>query len=375
MMNSAIVGICCMAFLATIGLPAAYAQQGVGPEPHWSQGRDYNENPGMGFNRGKTWREIMEEVQHAPILEDAYTIVSRSIRYQLSDLDDPVSSRAIAKEQAKQSIVNEIIEAIAVKAKAAKNVSKKVYGMSEGISYELLPDRDMIRMLLPSVIWVEGEEETLEGNALMVRAGTRVALAQIVPLVLGISDSEGALSEIRQIRNSALDALNVIMQIQRSGDAGKDKTMQEEYSDAVDKLMTADYLEQGRYNAIFGKAKSAIDAYSKALQVAPGLAIAYRNRGGVHWHQKDYRNAMADFLNAHTSDAMSHTEARDFGACINDTEAALKLHDEYGPAYYQRAVCRIGLKQQAAGIADLKKAAQLGEKRAQSLLRSKNIVW
>jgi len=329
----------------------------------------------MGFNKGKTWREIMEEAQNVPMVEDAYTTVSRSVKYRLSDLDDAITSQAIAREQARASIVNEIIDRIDVETEAAKNVSKKVYGMSEGISYELLPSQDTIRTILPSIILVEEEEEELKGSVLALKAKAKTAFARIVPLITGISGSEGALSEIREVRSSAADALKEIMQIQESRNASKDQALQQRYSDAVDRLMTADYLEEGRYYAVFGKTEAAIDAYTKALQVSPGLAMAYRNRGGVRWHLKDYEKAMGDFLSAFTSDAMSYTESRDFEACIERTEAALELHEEYGPAYYHRAVCRIGLKQQAVAIADLKKAAQLGESRAQQLLSTKNIAW
>ena len=90
---------------------------------------------------------------------------------------------------------------------------------------------------------------------------------------------------------------------------------------------------------------------------------------------KDNAKAIADFLNAYTSDAIDHTESRDFQACIDVTEAALKLFEDYPAAYYQRAVCHVGLGQQMSAKNDFVKAAQLGEKRAQHTLTSKGIAW
>ncbi len=363
--------LCCLALLAIVIAPVGSEAQMGAP----SIG-GYSEDPGMGVDRGDTWRELMEGAQNTPLDEDTFTTVSRSRTYRLSKLDNRLTGKAIAWEQVKGAIIDELIDNIAAEAKAARNVSKKVYGKSSGISYELLPDRDVMEVILPNLMAIETTDEKWRKGSLKLKAKTKVAMARIVPAMSAIRGNPEAYSEISNVRSMAADAMEDILQMQRAA-AGKGKKLASDqtYLDVVHQLTTADQLERGRHFALKGETQPAIEAYDKAIEASPGLAIAYRNRGRIQLHLKAHGEAMADFLRAYACDAIDHTESREFGACIDDTDAAIKLFEEYGPAYYQRAVCHVGLGQQKSAKSDFIKAAQLGEKRAQSFLSSKGIAW
>lgn len=379
-------GICCLAFLAVIIAPASADAQAPGqgnqssigsPAPSSADGRGYSEDAYMGYFKGKTWQEVMEEAQNTLVMEAVLTTITRTGTYDLTTLDNELTGEAIALEQVKGSLLDEVIDRITAGAKAAaQNVSKKVYGKSAGISYELLPDREAISLILPSLILVEETSKDRRKGVLKLKAKTRIALSRIVPMISAINGEPSIRSEISDVRSMAADAMREIVQIQEAtAESGKTSALNQRYTDAVNRLITADQLERGRYFALQGQTQEAIDAYTMALETSPGLAVAYRNRGGVHLYLKDHAKAMADFLNAYTSDAIDHTESKDFQACLADTEAALELFEDYGTAYFHRAVCRIGLRQQLSAKNDFIKAAQLGEKRAQNYLTSKGIAW
>ena len=361
----------CFALLAIIMTPiSSDAQMGVP-----SVG-SYSESPGMGIDKGDTWRELMEASENIPLDEDAYTTITRSRTYHLSSLDNRSTGKAIAWEQTKESIIDELIDNITKEARATISVSKKVYGKSSGISYELLPDHENIKMILPSIISFEQTMEDWGDGILKLKAKTRVALSRIVPAISAIRAKPAAYGEISGVRNMATEAMKKIIQMQNAlAESSSKTTSNQPYIDAVNRLITADQLEKGRYLALKGETQQAIKAYTMAIETSPALAIAYRNRGGIHLHLKNHDKAMEDFLKAHASDAIDHTQARDFQACLADTEAALKLFEDYATAYYQRAVCNIGLGQQKTVKDDFIKAAQLGEKRAQDFLSSKGITW
>jgi tetratricopeptide (TPR) repeat protein len=336
----------------------------------------YSEDPGMGIDRGDTWRELMEGSHYVPLDEDTFTTIVRSRTYHLTKRDNRASGKAIAWEQIKESISDELIDNMTQEAKAAKNVSKKVYGKSAGISYELLPDRKDIKVILPSIIAFEETIEDWEEGTLRLGARTRVALARIVTTLSKIRANAQAYNEINSVRTMAREAMEEIRRIRSTmAGTGERGTSDQPYIEAVHRLIAADRLERGRYFALKGDTQQALGAYTQAIEAAPGLAIAYRNRGAIHAFLKQNRQAIVDFLRAYSNDAIEHMKSKEFDACISDTKAALSLHEEYGLAYYQRAVCHIGLGDQKMAKADFIKAAQLGERKAQDLLTSKDIAW
>ena len=374
-MRKLYTGICCFLLLAVGIAPAPGDAQTYGAE--FLKSRAYSEDPDMGWNKGRTWRELMAEYQNSPTMGAGSTTAAQTQTYRLAKLDNDLTSRAIAWEKIKGSLVDDLIDRITTEAKASSGgVSKKIYGESGGIAYELLPDREDIQVILPSLILVEKTGEDLQKGILILKAKTQFTFGRIVPMIVAIRNEPTAYSEISGVRGMATDAMKEIVQIQAAAaGSGQKGSLNQRYTDAVNRLIAADKLEKGRYFALHGQTQEAVDAYTRALEALPGLAIAYRNRGGIHLHLEQYAKAMEDFLKAYTSDAIDHTESRNFQACIDDTDAALKLFEDYATAYYQRAVCRFGLGQQAGAMDDFKRAAQLGENRAQSLLTSRNIKW
>jgi len=367
--------LCFLALAALVAIPSLHAEQTasgleeIGNIPHYTDSRTYNENPDMGWNKGLTWAELMESYYYEPTVEDRFRAIAKVQKYRLTRLDGQLSSQAIAWERLKQSVAEEVLDLISAEANTAKNVSKKIYGKSAGISYELLPNRTDIRAILPSLISVEKTKENHRKGVLKLRGKARVVLAEIVPMIPVIQGEPFARMEVDDVRRMAAEAMDEITQLQKLAAGSTDTSVLEQrYSNAVNRLMAADRIERGRYFALWGKTQEALDAYTEAIQALPGLGIAYRSRGGIHLYLNKHAEAMADFLNAYTSDAIDNTEAKNFQACVDDTEAALRLFENYPTAYYHRAVCRLGLNQKSLAAADLRKAAQLGEKRAQEAL-------
>jgi len=379
-MRKLLTTIGCIALLAIVIVPMdSMAQQRGGganlPGPGVSVG-SYSEDPGMGLDKGKSWAEVMRELQYLPLEDDAFKTVSGSRAYRITKLDNKASSKAIAWEQVKQSIVNELVDLITAEAKASRNVSKKVYGKAAGLSYELLPPREAIRVILPGIISFEQTGEKRTKGSLRLKAKTRFALARIVPAAAYVYGEKAVYSKISSIRELATAAMDEIMQMQEEmAESGNKDALSHRYSDAVGQLVAADRLEGARYLASQDQTQEAIDACTVAIENSPGLAIAYRHRGALYASLKDNSRALADYLKAYSNDAIDHMESSEFGRCVEDTEAAMRLHPDYAVAYYQRAVCRVGLGQQKRARRDFVRAAQLGDERAQDLLTSKDIAW
>ena len=80
---------------------------------------------------------------------------------------------------------------------------------------------------------------------------------------------------------------------------------------------------------------SAIEDYTKAIELKPGFAMAYNNRGADKNELKDYNGA------------------------LNDYTKAIELDPSYEMAYYNRGIVYINLSQYEKAIADFSKALKL----------------
>lgn len=89
-------------------------------------------------------------------------------------------------------------------------------------------------------------------------------------------------------------------------------------------------------NGLFSKGEydKAIAKYNQALKLNVADYV-YFNRGNAYYGKKDYQNALSDY---------------------NKT---LQMNNEYGEAYYQRALVKYNLGDKAGSCDDFKKASKM----------------
>lgn len=86
--------------------------------------------------------------------------------------------------------------------------------------------------------------------------------------------------------------------------------------------------------------REALEQYSKAIELDPKLAVAYNNRGFVHWNLNNYEQAITDY------------------------SRAIELKPKYAMAYNNRAFAHKALGNKEAAIADFEKVLKwAGDKR------------
>lgn len=368
-MKKLFTGICCLAMLAVTIAPASSATQD-------DSGNQTSLEQPIGP------RILVQELQEELRLleEDDSTTITRKHIYHLSGLDNQFTGKAIAWEQVKDSILNELVALITEKATAGKGRSREVSTKSTDISYESLPSGKDIKTLLPGIVSIEQTGEDWGEETLILSAKTNFAPVQIASALVMISEKQPLFDEISAMRALAIETMNEIKRIQKEvPKSGKSTALNQRYLDAVHRLIATDWYEKARNSVLRGQFQQAIDAYTNAIESSPGLAIAYRNRGVLYQgYLKDKPRAIADFnmaLQAYCNDALDHMKSKEYEECIEDIEAALKLNANSGHAYYQRAACCIGLDQQENARKDFIKAAQLGNKSARDILTAKGIAW
>lgn len=177
----------------------------------------------------------------------------------------------------------------------------------------------------------------------------------------------------------------------------------------------AAYNNRGSVNFKLGKFKEAMIDYDRAIDINPLDDDAFNNRGNLKMQLKDYQGAMVDYnraidinqLNedAYYNRAIMRAEHLDnINGAIDDFNAAIQINPGFSNAYGNRGYCKwrymqdlmgamedynraieinpnlggvflhrgllkLELKDNEAGCKDLKRAIELGEKKAQKLVK------
>lgn len=145
------------------------------------------------------------------------------------------------------------------------------------------------------------------------------------------------------------------------------------------------YATRGLAYSGIGDYTNALKDFDKSLVLAPSNPMAYFNRGQVYLKGGDFERALGDFNKAVTLDkqyvdqyirvGILYGEKENFQHAVTVFSNVIALDPDNSVAYYNRgnALYRWGKEKEA--LNDFRKAARLGDKKIQEILKSKGIDW
>ena len=114
---------------------------------------------------------------------------------------------------------------------------------------------------------------------------------------------------------------------------------------------------------------AAIDAYTKAIELDPTLAVAYSNRGSAKDDLGQPADALADYdraielaptlASAYSNRGNAKRSLRQPADALADYDQAIELNPTYGAAYNNRGLTKHDLGQPVAALADIDRAIEL----------------
>ena len=124
--------------------------------------------------------------------------------------------------------------------------------------------------------------------------------------------------------------------------------------------------------------EDAITLYTKAININPGFAEAYFQRGCAKHYSDNYEGAIEDFNTSislqpknelfYKQRASSKTMIKDYNGAILDCDYAISLKKDYDKAYALRGILKIEMGEKD-GCNDLEKAGEYGYHNAPIFLK------
>ncbi|GHT18032.1 hypothetical protein FACS189429_3540 [Bacteroidia bacterium] len=129
------------------------------------------------------------------------------------------------------------------------------------------------------------------------------------------------------------------------------------------------YYNRGLAKYALGDSQAAIDDYSKAIEINPNYADAYCNRGSAKDDLGDYQAAIDDYtkaieINPNFAEAYCNRgnikyALGDFQAAIDDYTKVIEINPNYAEAYCNRGNIKANLGDSQAAIDDYSKAIEI----------------
>jgi tetratricopeptide (TPR) repeat protein len=279
--------------------------------------------------------------------------------YMASDIDSKVSSRAIALEQVKRDLLEQL----------------GTYLISETEVKNYQMTKDQITTLTAGIVSAEVVDEKWDGRTYYLKAMITADPKEVARSVDALRKDVQKNKELEDSKKKAEDAMGEIERLKKELALVKgDTKIQQEYSNAIKDLSAADWYDKGKAFQQSNNLKDAIKAYDKAIELNPKYAVAYYNRGlayndlGNHQQSiNDYNKAIEfrpKFAWAYNNRGKVYHELGNVQQAISDYNKAIELDPNDALAYNNRGNAYKALRNYQQAFSDYNKAIELDPKYA-----------
>ena len=294
----------------------------------------------------------------SPTLAGTKTFI-KEYTYQASDFDSKISSRAIALEQVKRLLLEEV----------------GTYLISETDVKDFQLTKDKITTLTAGIVQAEILIEKWDGKTYYLKAKMSIAPQEVTKFLEGLRENSQKNRELEEMKRKVDEALNKIKQLQDELAAGQRlEGKSNEYSKAVAELKAKEWIDKGVALMNAQNFESGLNAFNNAVEIDPTSSWAHINKGWALNTLGDYAQALKEFNRASDIDpknpwiyvnrGVSYNFLGNYQQGLLDEEKAISLDTTISWAYIDRGWAYIGLGNFNQALADLNKAAQMDPKNA-----------
>ncbi len=277
--------------------------------------------------------------------------------YQASDYDSKISSRAIALEQVKRLLLEEV----------------GTYLVSETDVRNFQLTKDKITTLTAGIVQSEILIEKWDGKTYYLKARMSVIPRDVTKFLEGLRENSQKNRELEETKRKVDEALKKIEELKGERVAGQRlESKQNEYSKAVAQLKAQEWIDRGVAFMNAENYESGLGAFNKAIEIDPANSWARINKGwaltvlgGYHQALKELNIALViDPQNPwiYVNRGVTYNFLENYQQGLLDEEKAINMDATIPWAYIDRGWAYIGLGKFNQALEDLNKAAQLDSK-------------
>jgi len=295
---------------------------------------------------------------NAPSAHAKVLTFTREYTYQASEADSKLSCRAIALEQTKRLLLEQL--------------GTYLESQTEVRNFQLT--KEQITSWTAGITSTEVKEEKWDGQAYWLRAQIIANPEEVTKSVDAMRRDRARSMDLEAAHNKAEAAFQEIEDLKKEIALLKkplDTEQLRKYSIAVKTLSATDWFEKGY---VLYKAKNyreAISAYNMSIELDPGNATAYFNRGIAYFESGNFQQAVQNYDAAterhHHYAAAYLNRGNAYSALGKKTEAirdyadAIELNPQDADAYRNRGIVLLSVKDATNACADFTKACELGD--------------
>ena len=190
----------------------------------------------------------------------------------------------------------------------------------------------------------------------------------------GIQERSAISAQNKELQE-ALEKQNKLIEELKKQLANKDsKTdmnkLKAEFTSVDNAFLSNQKVESGNRYYFNGNYQSAISEYSQAVDLNPGNAIAYRNRGTANANLKRFSHSAEDFTkvieleptnaSGYIGRGAAYIYLTKYNSAISDLTKAIELNPNDSMAYYNRGICYQAIGNTDRAQADYNKARSMG---------------
>jgi tetratricopeptide (TPR) repeat protein len=215
----------------------------------------------------------------APIVFAEIKSLIKEYTYQASELDSKTTCRAIALEQVKRELLEEL----------------GTYVESTTIVQNAQIDQDEIRTISAGVVQTKVLDESWDGKSFWLKAEVSADPDEVAASIEKVRNDQKLAEELAESQAEKEAALQEVDRLQaelEQSNADKEKLAQ--YNQAVNQLQASDSFQQGTAMTVAGDYEGATKAYDRVIFLRPEDPKAYFGRSVVYINLGNYQRATQD---------------------------------------------------------------------------------
>ena len=294
----------------------------------------------------------------------------REYTYKASEMDSKISCRAIAINELRAELLNEI----------GVYVENEQLLKSVDVGGEFSQDYvENIVTLTAGITKLEVLEERWNGETFWMKAAITIDKKSLEESLKQLIQDRQKTKELEDLKQQLVTATTELERLKKesannqySSNSGEEKIHNQnsqKYNTEINTLISVDYLFNAEQKLSSNNFTGALEDYNKAIDINPLNEKAYYNRGITKYALQDYDGAIEDYtkaikLNAKNENTFNNrgsakSKLQNYSGALDDFERSIKINPNNPHSYFNRGNLKYGRKDYRGAFIDYNKAIQL----------------